>query len=69
MDQITNPPIIPINQNLNNIDSQSNVGRNFIIVLFFIFLAFIIIGPMHFHLYSKINQDIADFKTWDETNK
>ena len=69
MDQITNPPIIPINQNLNSIDSQSNVGRNFIIVLFFIFLAFIIIGPMHFHLYSKINQDIADFKTWDETNK
>jgi hypothetical protein len=58
----------PINQQAYTIDSSSNIGRNLIIVLIFLLLGAIIIGSMHFHLYSKINQEIADFKTWDESN-
>tara|TARA_B100000745_G_C20108965_1_gene379558 strand:- start:76 stop:309 length:234 start_codon:yes stop_codon:yes gene_type:complete len=58
----------PIDQPVYNIDSSSNFGRNLIIVLIFLLLGAIIIGSMHFHLYSKLNQEIADFKTWDDSN-
>jgi len=60
--------LFPINQQAYNIDSSSNIGRNLIIVLIFILLGAIIIGSMHFHLYSKLNQEIADFKTWDDSD-
>ena len=64
-----NPNIpLPINQQAYNIDSSSNLGRNLIIVLISLLLGAIIIGSMHFHLYSKLNQEIADFKTWDDSN-
>ena len=78
MSQFMNPQFnknmsYPINQNIPieqgiSINSDSNIGRNIIIVLIFLFLGAIIIGSMHFHLYSKINQEIADFKTWDDSN-
>ena len=73
MSQFMNPQfnpnnLFPINQQAYNIDSSSNIGRNLIIVLIFILLGAIIIGSMHFHLYSKLNQEIADFKTWDDSD-
>ena len=40
--------------------SAGNIFSNIITLL--------IIGSMHFHLYSKLNQEIADFKTWDDSN-